>query len=244
MDNKNGDERLHNKNFFESLKNATNGIIYGTTTQSNFQRQLIIIAIFMIVSLFFNLSKVEFVCLIFACVLIIFAEMINTAIETVVDLYTDLYHPKAKIAKDVAAGAVVISALNAVIVAYFIFFDKIGAVGASILETVIQSPGHLAFVSIALVIIVIIALKAAKVNGRFLKKQLIISGQSMIAFAAVTIIWLNTANFMIVALALIMAFIISMNRVETNQRTSLEVILGAIIGILITILVYGLIFVV
>ena len=45
--------------------------------------------------------------------------MFNTAVETVVDLYTDLYHPKAKIAKDVGAGAVVIAAINAIIVAYF-----------------------------------------------------------------------------------------------------------------------------
>ena len=123
MDNK--DKRLHNKNFFEACKNAVNGIIYGTTTQSNVKKQLVIIAVVMILSLFFNLSKVEFICLIFAVVLIIFAEMINTAIETVVDLYTDLYHPKAKIAKDVAAGAVVITALNAVIIAVFIIVSNV-----------------------------------------------------------------------------------------------------------------------
>lgn len=173
--NKKEDERLHNKNFFESWKNATNGIIYGTTTQSNVKKQLLIIAIFLIISLFFNLSKVEFICLIFACVLIIFAEMINTAIETVVDLYVDVYHPKAKIAKDVAAGAVVITALNALVVAYFIFFDKIGEAGTSILQTVINSPAYLAFVAIALVIIITIALKAAKIEGKNFKKQLIVS---------------------------------------------------------------------
>ena len=169
------DKKLHNSNFFEACKNAVNGIIYGTTTQANVRKQLVIIAVFMIVSLFFNLSKVEFICLIFACVLVIFAEMINTAIETVVDLYIDVYHPKAKIAKDVAAGAVVISALNAVIIAFFIFFDKIGEEGTNILQTVIHSPSYLAFVAIALVIIVTVALKAAKINGINITKQLVIS---------------------------------------------------------------------
>ena len=124
----------------------------------------------MLISLFFNLSKVEFICLIFAVVLIIFAEMINTAIETVVDLYTDIYHPKAKIAKDVAAGAVVITALNAVIIAYFIFFDKIGAMGNSIYTTVINSPTYLAFVVVALIIIIGVALKAAKIKDRTCSK--------------------------------------------------------------------------
>lgn len=238
--NKKDDKSLHNKNFFEAWKNATNGIIYGTTTQANVRKQLIIIAVIMLVSLFFDLSKVEFICLIFACVLIIFAEMVNTAIETVVDLYIDVYHPKAKIAKDVAAGAVVITAINAVIIAYFIFFDKIGAEGTNILQTVIHSPSYLSFVAVALVIIVTVALKAAKINGKSLKKQLVVSGQSMLAFAAVTAIWINTENIVVVALALIMALIISLNRLEFNQRTKLEVILGAIMGILITILVYGL----
>lgn len=238
MDKK--DDRLHNKNFFESWKNAINGIIYGTTTQSNVKKQLLIIALVMIASLFFDLSKVEFMCLIFACVLIIFAEMVNTAIETVVDLYTDIYHPKAKIAKDVAAGAVVITALNAVVIAYFIFFDKIGMQGTSILKTVIHSPAYLAFVAIALVIIVTVALKAAKIHGRNLKKQLIVSGQSMVAFSAVTAIWINTENIIVVALAMIMAGIISINRVESKQRSVFEVVLGAIIGVLITVLVYGL----
>ena len=240
MEKKENDKRLHNKNFFEAWKNAVNGIIYGTTTQSNVRKQLVIIACVMVASLFFNLSKLEFICLIFAIVLIIFAEMINTAIETVVDLYTDLYHPKAKIAKDVAAGAVVISALNALVITYFILFDKIGIEGTSIIKTVINSPGYLAFVAISLVIIVTVALKAAKINDRLHKKQLIVSGQSMIAFSAVTAIWINTENIVIVALALTMAIIISLNRIESNQRTILEVVLGAVLGILITLLVYGL----
>lgn len=51
--------------------------------------------------------------------------MVNTAIETVVDLYVDVYHPKAKIAKDVAAGGVVITTINAIIVAYFLFLIKL-----------------------------------------------------------------------------------------------------------------------
>lgn len=238
MDNK--DQRLHNKNFLDSWKNATKGIIYGTTTQSNVKKQLVLIAIALIVSLFFELSKVEFMCLIFACVLIIFAEMINTAIETVVDLYIDVYHPKAKIAKDVAAGAVVITALNAVIIAYFIFFDKIGQKGISLLKTVINSPSYLAFVAIALVIIITIALKAANIKDCIKERRFIVSGQAMISFATVTAILINTENIVVVALALIMAIIICLNRLENNSRTKLEVILGALIGIIITILVYGL----
>ena len=110
---------MKNGNFLDAVQNALDGIIYAITTQSNIKKQLVIAVAVMIISLFFDLNKAEFLCLMFTVVLIIVAEMINTAIETVVDLYTDLYHPKAKIAKDVGAGAVVLTAINAVIVAYF-----------------------------------------------------------------------------------------------------------------------------
>lgn len=234
------EKKVHNANFFDACKNAVNGIIYGTTTQSNVKKQLVIIAFVMLISLFFNLSKVEFICLIISVVLIIFAEMINTAVETVVDLCTEIYHPKAKIAKDVAAGAVVITALNAVIVSYFVFFDKIGEMGNSIYKTIINSPTYLAFVIVALIIIIAVALKSAKIKEKKSNKQLIISCQSMLASAAVVATWIVTENIVALSFAVILAVMICMNRVESKERTVMEVILGVMIGILITILMYGL----
>ncbi len=113
---------MSNSNFIDAFKNAIEGLIYATTTQSNIKKQLVIAVVVMILSLFYNFTTTEFLCLMFAVVFVIFAEMVNTAIETVVDLYTDLYHPKAKIAKDVGAGAVLLMSINSVIVAYFFIF--------------------------------------------------------------------------------------------------------------------------
>lgn len=239
-ENKENDKRIHNQGFFDACKNAVNGIIYGTTTQSNVKKQLVIIAFLILISLFFNLTKVEFLCLIISVVLIIFAEMVNTAVETVVDLCTEVYHPKAKIAKDVAAGGVVITALNAVVVSYFLFFDKIGEMGNNIYKTIINSPTYLAFVVVALIIIVAVALKAAKIKDKKNNKQLIISCQSMLASAAVVATWIVTENIIALSFAVILAVMICMNRVESKERTVTEVILGVMIGLLITILMYGL----
>ena len=85
---------------------------------------LIAVAV-MLISLLFNLTRAEFLCLMFTVILIILAEMFNTAVETVVDLYTDLYHPKAKIAKDVAAAAVLVEAVTSAIIGLIIFSPKI-----------------------------------------------------------------------------------------------------------------------
>lgn len=119
------DERLKNKNFIEAWKKAFSGIWYAIKTQRNVKVQLVIAAIVIACCIFFKLNITEWMFLSFATMLVIITEVMNTAIEEAVNLCTDKYHPIAKIAKDVAAGAVVLSALNAVFMAIFIFISKI-----------------------------------------------------------------------------------------------------------------------
>ena len=114
----------------------------------------------MMLSLFYGLDTTQFLCLVFALFFVLFAEMVNTAIETVVDLYVDVYHPKAKIAKDVAAGGVVITTINAIIVAYFLFFEKISDMGIAFIQNVANSPTHLAFATIIITMIVMVRVEA------------------------------------------------------------------------------------
>lgn len=243
---KKDDHKLTNDNFIEACNNAVNGIIYTATTQRNFRIQLVIAVITMVLCLFYGLDTAEFLCLVFAIFMVIFAEMINTAIETVVDLFVDVYHPKAKIAKDVAAGAVVLAACNALIVGYFIFFkeENLKAISDSVFNNMVKSPLHLAFVAIILVVIGVIAIKAScsrrKVRGQLIKEGFVPSGQSALAFAALTAIWLNSKDIVTFSLALILSILIVGNRIYNNARTKAEVVFGACMGVLIVLLVYGL----
>lgn len=234
-------DKLKNNNFIDAWENAFNGIIYAVTTQSNIKKQLVIAVVVMLISLLFNLSRAEFLCLMFTVILIIVAEMFNTAIETVVDLYTDLYHPKAKIAKDVAAGGVVITAVNALIVAYFLFFDKISDIGLNFIRNLANSPVHMAFIGIFLIIILVVTLKAASSTNKhkILKNGFAPSGQAAMAFGAVTIIWLSTTNVVVLTLSLVMAILVCVTRVESKKKTTGEVILGALTGIAVIALLYG-----
>ena len=235
-------EELKKGSFIDAWVNAFNGIIYATTTQGNIRKQLLIAVIVMFISLLFNLTRAEFLCLMFTVILIILAEMFNTAIETVVDLYTDLYHPKAKIAKDVAAGGVVISAVNALIVAYFLFFDKISDVGLNFIRNLANSPVHMAFIGIFLIIILIVTLKAASSTNKhkLLKNGFAPSGQAAMAFGATTIIWLSTTNIVVLTLSFIMAILVCVTRIESKKKTFGEIILGALTGIAVIALLYGL----
>lgn len=243
---KKDEHKLKNDNFIEAWYNAINGIIYTATTQRNFRIQLILAVIVLTLSLFYGLGTTEFLCLVFALFFVIFAEMVNTAIETVVDLFVDVYHPKAKIAKDVAAGAVVLSACNALIVGYFIFFnaENMKAISDSIFNNMIKSPQHLAFVAIILVVIAVIAIKAScskkKERGQLIKEGFVPSGQSAIAFAVLTAIWINSKDIVTFTLALVLSLLVVGNRIYNNARTKAEVVFGACMGVLIVILVYGL----
>ncbi len=242
--NKKGDSRLYNRNFIQACHNAVNGIVYCATTQTNIRKQLILGTIVMILSLFYKFTTSEFLCLTFAVFFVIFAEMVNTAIETIVDLLVDVYHPKAKIAKDIGAGAVVLSAVNAIIVAYFLFFKEteIAQIGDSIFNQMISSPIHLAFVAIILTVIAIIVSKAT-VKAREMKSGVeatfIPSGQSAIAFAILTAIWINSRNPIIFCLALVLSILVAGNRLN-DTRNFAEVLFGAFMGMLIVMLVYGL----
>lgn len=118
------DERLKNKNFLDALKKALNGIWYGIKTQRNIKIQIIVSIVVIIVGLILKLNITEFIFITLSIMIVIIAEMINTAIEVAVNLYTDKYHELAKISKDVAAGAVTLAAINAVIIATLIFIGK------------------------------------------------------------------------------------------------------------------------
>lgn len=243
---KKDDHKMKNDNFFEACGNATNGIIYSATTQRNIRIQLVLAVIVMVLSLFYGLNTAEFLCLLFAVFMVIFAELINTAIETVVDLFVDVYHPKAKISKDVAAGAVVLAACNALVVGYFIFFkeENLKAISDSIFNNMVKSPMHLAFVAIMLVVIAVISMKAGcskkTERGELVKEGFVPSGQSAIAFAALTAIWLNSKDIVTFTLALILSILVVENRVGSNARTKAEIVFGACMGVLIVLLIYGL----
>jgi len=112
------------RSFFESFGFAIDGILYSLKTQRNMRIHFFAALIVLLAAPFFKISSIEFLLLFFTISLVIISEMFNTAIEATVDLTTDKYHELAKIAKNVAAAAVLISALNAVVVGYVLFIAR------------------------------------------------------------------------------------------------------------------------
>ena len=114
-----------NKNVEQALKNATNGIMLAAKGEKSIHREFGITIVVLILAAIFKISKIELILVILAIALVIVTEMINTAIELCIDIYTDKFNMYAKKAKDIAAGAVVISIVFAGFIGTFVFYDKV-----------------------------------------------------------------------------------------------------------------------
>lgn len=115
-------------NFGKLLKSfgyAWQGLTYSFRGNQNIKIHIIVAAIVLLLGLFLGLTKYEMFSVSLLIVLVISAEMINTAIEEVVDLLIDEHNQHAKIAKDVGAGMVLLVAIFAVIVGIFIFLPHL-----------------------------------------------------------------------------------------------------------------------
>lgn len=104
-----------------SFKSAFAGIFYAIRTQPNFTVHILAAIGILSLAFYFGISAIELVIIIFTIILVFVAEMINTSIESVTDLVTSEWRQQAKIAKDVSAGMVLVTAIGAVIVGLLIF---------------------------------------------------------------------------------------------------------------------------
>jgi diacylglycerol kinase (ATP) len=107
-----------------SFKYAFKGIGFMMRTQKNAWIHLSVALLVIVLSIIYKLEKLEWCLMIVAIGLVLMAEMFNTAIEFITDLLSPDYQKKAGRAKDLAAGAVLISAITSALIGLFIFIPK------------------------------------------------------------------------------------------------------------------------
>lgn len=113
------------KKFLRSFKYALEGIFTGLKEEQNMKIHIAIMILVIIFGILLKISKIEWIICIALFGLVISMELINTAIENTVDLITKERNEQAKIAKDVAAGAVLVSAIASAIIGLIIFVPKV-----------------------------------------------------------------------------------------------------------------------
>lgn len=227
-----------NKTFFTAMHHALDGVIRAFKTERNLRIDYIIGLFVLICSLFFDFTKTEFACLCLTIGFVIFAEMINSTVEYIVDLITDKYDDRAKAAKDIAAGGVLISSIVAVVVAFFLFADKIGMATTSVLSTIFSSNIYILFTIIFAVILLVVILKGFFGKGSSSYSAVYPSARVALAFGLTTYVYIITKSFLVGGVALILSIIIAQIRVENTKTRAIYMIISAIIGILVVLIIY------
>jgi diacylglycerol kinase (ATP) len=220
---------------------AFEGIVYVLRTQRNMQIHVAAAVLVLVMGLLLDFSRLELAAVMGAISLVLVAEMMNTAVEAAIDAVVTTYHPLVKIAKDVAAGAVLVATVNALAIAYFVFYDKLTDTGRDLLVDVRRAPTHLVVVVMIVTVIAVIAIKAWTGRGTPLRGGLP-SGHAAAAFAAwaaITIIAEPLRHAVLVSsLAFLMALLVAQSRVEAGIHSLVEVATGAVLGTGITIVVF------
>lgn len=228
---------MKNRNLIDSFNNAISGIVHTIKAERNMKIHIVIACVLFVLSIFFNLSKTEFIVVCLTVALIIVCELFNTAIEEIMNMVTTGYHPKVKIIKDVSAGAVLVSAFFSVIIGYFVFFEEVSDYLETGIVRIKRYPMHIAIIAIVLSIFVVLILKAFSGKGTPLKGGMP-SGHAAIASTITTTVALWSINTKITILCIILSVLVIQSRIEAGIHTFFEVFIGSVVGFVLTLILF------
>lgn len=224
----------------DSFNYAFEGIIHVLRTQRNLRIHFLIAIVVIGAAIALGVDRIEMILLLLATAFVLVAEMLNSAIEGAIDVSTTSFDPNAKLAKDVAAGAVLIASVTAIGVGYLVFAHAAANGSSRFLDRVRDAPAEITLASLVLVVLIVIGTKALTGRGTPLRGGLP-SGHAAIAFAgwmAATYVIGDDHRFFISSLTFIMALLVAQTRVEAGVHSALEVLYGGALGALITLLVF------
>lgn len=222
-----------------SFQYAIEGVVYAIRTQRNMRIHVGAAIGALVTALLLGIDRLGLVAIVFVIALVFVTELVNTAVEATVDIATQQYEPLAKIAKDVAAGAVLIASLTALVVAYLVMFERLKDVVASGLDFARLAAPDVAVIALGLTLLAVLIAKAVAREKNYLRGGWP-SGHTALAFGIAVTIGFMTNSPAATLLALFGAFLVAQSRVEGNIHTVPQVILGALLGILLPVAVYQL----
>jgi diacylglycerol kinase (ATP) len=230
-----------NPSLIDSFNFAFEGIIHVLRTQRNMRIHFTVAAAVLVAAIATGVDRLELIALLLSISFVLITEMVNTAIEASIDVATTSFDPLAKLAKDIAAGAVLIATVNAIAVGYLVFSDQLANRSSRLIDRIRDAPAELTLIALVLTIIVVISFKAYTGRGTPLRGGLP-SGHAAIAFGgwmAVTAILGDFQHwFLISSMTFIMALLVAQTRIEAGVHSLAEVAFGGLLGALVALVVF------
>lgn len=228
---------MKSRSLIESFTYAIRGLLHALQSERNLRIHVAFGLLVFLLGIVLGLPRTEIALLAVVVALVICLELVNTAIEAVIDRIGLERHPLSEVAKNVAAGAVFVGAVIAVIVGYLLFFERIADLHAGALARATILPAYVPLVGICIIITITLLLKAFKPPFRL--QGGMPSGHAAVAFGlAVAILFLSSEGTPVV-LAGLLALLVAQSRVEGGIHSVIEVVLGAALGALVMLTVFA-----
>lgn len=224
--------------FIDSLGYAIEGILHAARSQRHIRYHLFATLILLLSCFALGINREDFIILTVMATLVLFAEMINSAIEEIVNIISPKKNTNARIIKDMAAGAVLMISGVALIVAYYLIVPYVRFYIKNGVSIAKHTGPDIATGSIIIVLILVIVIKAYTGKGHPLRGGMP-SGHSAVAFSVWVAFSYTLRNFPLSIILFIVALVVAISRVKTKIHTVSEVIVGGLVGIGVTFLLYA-----
>lgn len=224
---------MRSRSLLWSFNYAIDGLVHALRTQRNMRIHMTAAVAVLAGSLFFRISRFEFIAILIAIAFVFVTELVNTAVEAAVDVATEAYDPLAKIAKDVAAAAVFVAAIAALAIGYLVFIGHVSGTMDILISRVRHAPADLTIIALVLTSVIGLVVKAITRKGTYMRGGWP-SMHTASAAAAGTAIAYVTASAGAAALALLLVALVGQSRVENGAHTVPQVLVGAALGTFVT----------
>jgi diacylglycerol kinase (ATP) len=229
------------RDYLQPFKVALSGIVYTFRTQRHMRIHIYVVLLVVLLGIQFGLRTRELMVLLFTVTLVLVAEMFNSAIEATVDLVQPEFHPLAKFAKDISAGAVLITTILALVIGLLMVLgeNRWEEIKLSLTTESLGIPAlpRILFGTFVVFLVVVIGKGLGK-RGRVLQGGLV-SGHAAFGFFLAGAIMFLTDQQVVSAIAILLAAIIAQSRWEAKIHTIFELTLGAAVGIVLALVLFG-----
>lgn len=212
---------------------AIEGVLHAAKTQRHLRYHLTAALLVLLLAFAMGITRTEFILVSLAVILVLLAEMLNTAIEATVDILSPGISEKARVAKDVAAGGVLITSFGAAVIGAILLYPYLKLYFDLGVDVAKHAEEDIAILALVLVLITVVLLKTKFGKGRPLSGGMP-SGHSALAFSVWVSITYITENFFASFLSFIMAVTVAESRVKKEVHRPSEVAAGALVGAAIT----------
>ncbi len=221
------------RTWMDSANNAIEGILIAAKTERHLRYHLYATAGVLLFSYLAGVTRIEFLIISLTALCVIITEMLNSAIEATVDLLSPEKQEKARIAKDIAAGTVLITAVGSVIIGYVVLLPYVNTYFEKGLSITKHTNDEVAILSLIILIILVVITKAISGKGHPLRGGMP-SGHAALSFSFWVSITIITENFVASLLSFVAAVTIAQSRIAVKAHNRWEVLLGSLTGTVIT----------